>query len=80
MKEQGLAADEVGVHDHKEPEASILLNRLKRQLKSMGRDPKDVDLVELTKARSAPVCSARSVAAVVAGDAHVPEPPAWAVS
>ena len=49
VKDQGLEADNPGIHDHKEPEASILLNRLKRQLKSMGRDPDEVDIVELTK-------------------------------
>lgn len=57
VKESGLDEDPVGVHDHAEPEASILMNRLKRQIRAEGRDPKSLDVVELTKARLRPLSS-----------------------
>lgn len=49
VKEQGLDEDPVGIHKHNECEASILLNRIKRQIRAEGQDPKKMDVVELTK-------------------------------
>ena len=47
----GLEEDDPGVHDPTNPEGSILMNRLKRQIRADGRNPKDVDIVEMTQAR-----------------------------
>jgi Limiting CO2-inducible proteins B/C beta carbonyic anhydrases len=47
----GLTEDPPGKHDPRDPEGSILVNRLKRQISADGRNPKDVDIVAMTNVR-----------------------------
>jgi hypothetical protein len=50
VKEGGIAEDAAGTHDPMEPEGSILMSRLKEQMRMEKVDPSKVDVVEMTKA------------------------------
>jgi hypothetical protein len=54
FKENGIEGtlDKAGEHDPANPEGSILLALLAEQIKKEGLDPKDLDLVEMTKVRT----------------------------
>jgi hypothetical protein len=49
VKEGGIEEDSAGEHDPKEPEGSILISRIKEQMRMEKADPKTIDVVEMTK-------------------------------
>ena len=52
MQENGIEEAADAQHDPKEPEGTILLSRLKEQMRMEKADPKTTDVVEMTKARA----------------------------